>query len=92
MSVLEAMAAGCPVVASRVGGIPDAVRDGQDGLLVPVGDPQALAAALGRLIDDRELATRFGAAARARVTRAHAPAKAIECIGRIYAALGQEGA
>ena len=92
MSVLEAMAAGCPVVATRVGGIPDCVRDGPDGLLVPARNSQALAAALGRLLGDRKLAARLGASARAHVARAHAPAKAIESIGRIYAALGQESA
>jgi glycosyltransferase involved in cell wall biosynthesis len=92
MSLLEAMAAGCPVVATRVGGIPDCVRDGYDGLLVPARDSQALAAALGRLLGDRELAARMGTAARAHVARAHAPAKAIQCVGRIYAALGQESA
>jgi glycosyltransferase involved in cell wall biosynthesis len=92
MSVLEAMAAGCPVVATRVGGIPDCVRDGLDGLLVPPGNAHALAAALGRILGDRDLAARLGSAARARIIRAHAPAKAIQRIGRIYAALGQESA
>jgi glycosyltransferase involved in cell wall biosynthesis len=48
--VLEAMAAGLPVVASRVEGIPEAIRDGRDGLLVEPGDPQDLAAALKRVI------------------------------------------
>lgn len=51
MVVLEAMAAGVPVVASRVEGVPEAVRDGQDGVLVEPGSAAALAAALGRLID-----------------------------------------
>jgi len=50
MVVLEAMAAGVPVVASEVEGVPDAVRDGQDGLLTPPGDAPALAAALERLV------------------------------------------
>jgi glycosyltransferase involved in cell wall biosynthesis len=50
MVVLEAMAAGVPVVASRVEGVPEAVRDGVDGLLVPPGDPTALAARLTSLI------------------------------------------
>lgn len=48
--VLEAMAAGVPVVASRVEGIPEAIRDGRDGLIVEPGDPQDLAAALRRVI------------------------------------------
>ena len=50
MVVLEAMAAGVPVVATRVEGVPEALRDGADGLLVPAGDAAALAAALERLM------------------------------------------
>lgn len=50
MVVLEAMAAGVPVVATRVEGVPEAIRDGADGLLVPPGDAAALAAALERLL------------------------------------------
>lgn len=64
--VFEALSAGVPVVASRVGGIPDQVRDGREGLLVPPDDPAALAGALGRIIDDPALATRLGRAARRR--------------------------
>jgi len=66
ISVLEAMAAGLPVVASRVGGIPELVVDGETGLLVPPRDPQAMAAALRRLVDDPDLRRRLGAAGRAR--------------------------
>jgi glycosyltransferase involved in cell wall biosynthesis len=69
VSVLEAMAAGLPVVASRVGGIPELVVDGESGLLVPAGDPHALAEALQRLIDDPSLRARLGAAGRARVEK-----------------------
>jgi glycosyltransferase involved in cell wall biosynthesis len=50
--VLEAMAAGAPVVATRVGGVPETVRDGLNGLLVDGVDPAALAAGLRRLLDD----------------------------------------
>ena len=63
---LEVMAAGKPLVASAVGGLPDAVVDGETGLLVPPDDPAALAAALRRLAVDRALRERLGAAARAR--------------------------
>jgi glycosyltransferase involved in cell wall biosynthesis len=63
--LLEAMAAGRPVVASRVGGIPDLVRDEENGLLVPPGDEQALAAGIARLLQDRPLARRLGEAGRA---------------------------
>ena len=67
LSVLEAMAAGLPVVASAVGGVPELVADGATGLLVPPGDPGALAAALDRLLADPALRRRLGAAARERV-------------------------
>jgi glycosyltransferase involved in cell wall biosynthesis len=66
VSVLEAMAAQLPVVASRVGGLGELVVDGETGLLVPPGDETALAEALGRLVDDRELRRKLGAAGRAR--------------------------
>jgi glycosyltransferase involved in cell wall biosynthesis len=66
ISVLEAMAAGLPVVASAVGDVPEAVADGKSGLLVPPGDPAALAGALRRLLADADLRRRFGAAARER--------------------------
>lgn len=58
--LLESLAQGTPVVASRVGGIPEVVEDGRAGLLVPPRDPAALADALRRLWSDRELARRLG--------------------------------
>lgn len=67
--LLEAMGAGRAVVASRVAGVPDVVDDGVHGLTVPERDPQALAAAICRLLADPALAARLGAAARARVER-----------------------
>jgi glycosyltransferase involved in cell wall biosynthesis len=66
VSVLEAMAAELPVVASNVGGLAELVVDGETGVLVPPGDAQALADALTRLIQDPELRRRLGAAGRAR--------------------------
>ena len=66
VSVLEAMAAGLPVVASRVGGVPEQVVDGETGILVDPGDPKPLAAALKRLTGDPALRRRLGAAGRAR--------------------------
>ncbi len=60
----EAMACGRAVVATRVGGLPDAIEDGVTGLLVPPRDPAALRAALERLLGDPELRARLGAAAR----------------------------
>jgi glycosyltransferase involved in cell wall biosynthesis len=66
--LLEAMAAGRPVVATPVGGTPELVVDGETGLLVPPRDPEALAAALRRVLEDRELAARLGEAGRRRVS------------------------
>jgi glycosyltransferase involved in cell wall biosynthesis len=65
--VLEAMAQGKPVVATAVGGTPELVVDGETGLLVPPGDAGALAAALGKVLRDPELARRLGEAGRRRV-------------------------
>jgi len=62
--VVEALCRGRPVVATRVGGIVDLVRDGENGLLVPANDPAALAEALVRVLSDRSLAGRLAAAAR----------------------------
>lgn len=62
--LMEAMSCGVPVVASDVGGIPELVRHGENGLLVPPGDAAALAAALNRLIADPDGAARLGLAAR----------------------------
>ena len=63
-SVLEAMRAGLPVVATEVGGVPEAVAHGVNGLLVPRCDPGALAAAIGELIHDGERRRRLGAEGR----------------------------
>jgi len=65
--LLEAMNHGTPVIASRVGGIPDIVEDGVSGLLVPPGDADALAAALRRVGDDPALAHRLGQSGRRRL-------------------------
>ena len=59
------MAAARPVVATRVGGIPDALRDGATGILVPPADPEALGAALRRVLESPDRAQMLGAAARA---------------------------
>jgi glycosyltransferase involved in cell wall biosynthesis len=69
VSLLQAAAAGVPIVASRAGGIPEVVRDGENGLLVPPGDAAALAAAMQRLLADPGLRRRMGGAGRALVRR-----------------------
>lgn len=65
-SLLESMAAGLPLVATRVGGNPELVREGENGWLCDVERPHEIAEAVARLLADRELARRFGAASRRR--------------------------
>jgi len=67
-ALLESMAAGVPVVATRVGGTAEAVQDGENGLLVPSGDPESLADAVCRLLHAPALAVRLGQAGRRSVT------------------------
>ena len=72
-SLVEAMAAGRPIVATNVGGVPDAVRDGENGLLVPPGDPAAFAAALEQLLASPRRRQAMGAAGASRArTEFHA--------------------
>jgi glycosyltransferase involved in cell wall biosynthesis len=66
-TLLEAMALGTPCVSTDVTGIPELVRDGETGLLVPQNDPAALAEALARLLDDAELRVALAARARRRI-------------------------
>lgn len=63
LTAVEAAVLGCPVVASEVGGIPEVIRDGDNGLLFPAGDAGALAARIRWLLDAPDLAARLGAAA-----------------------------
>ncbi len=72
MTLVEAMACGRPVVGSAVGGIPSVIEDGRTGLLVPPGDPQALAAACRRLLADDELCAALGAQGRRRAEATYA--------------------
>jgi glycosyltransferase involved in cell wall biosynthesis len=69
LSILEAMAAGLPVVASNVGGVSEVVVDGETGLLVPPSDAQSLAAAIERLLEDPVLRQRLGEAGRIRIAQ-----------------------
>ncbi len=89
---LEAMQHGVPVVGAAVGGVPDVVHDGVDGLLVPPGDAPALAAALERLMDDEDLRRRLGqAAAESLTTRTHL-AMADRMVGEYRAAMAAHAA
>jgi glycosyltransferase involved in cell wall biosynthesis len=71
VALLEAQAAGLPVVAGNSGGVPDIVRTGETGLVVPEGDADALAGAVARLLDDAEMRRSFGAAAAAHIRARH---------------------
>ena len=67
--VMEAMASGKPVIATKIGGMPDLVDTGVTGLLVPPGDPAALARSIQRLLAQPEVVARMGTASLARVER-----------------------
>jgi glycosyltransferase involved in cell wall biosynthesis len=69
VSLLQASAAGVPVIASRAGGMPEAVRDGDNGLLVPPGDADALRAAIERLVGDAALRAQLSAGGRQLIAR-----------------------
>jgi glycosyltransferase involved in cell wall biosynthesis len=84
VSLLEAMAAGVPVVSSSVGGIAEAVADGASGLLVAPGDIAALARALRSLLLDRALAARIGGAARETMRLKFAPERVVPRIEELY--------
>lgn len=89
-SVLEAMAARAPVVATRVGGTPEAVEDGVTGLLVPARDAHALARAIGTLLADAELARRLGEAGRQRVAERFSIEEMVRRTGQLYSTLVEE--
>jgi glycosyltransferase involved in cell wall biosynthesis len=82
--LLESMAAGAPVVATRVGGTPEALIDGETGLLVAAGDSTAIATAVARLLDDRELATRLGRSARSLIADRFSVDRMVRSTERLY--------
>ena len=87
MALLEAQAAGLPVVAGWTGGVPAVVRDGETGMLVPAGDAGALARAVARLLDDDVERRRLGEAAAARVRSRHDIAAASRTLDAALSAL-----
>ena len=82
--ILEAMAAGLPIVASDVGGIAEAIEDGHTGMLVRARDPQSTAGALIALLDDPALGRRLGGRARETVTRRFTVARMIDGVSTVY--------
>lgn len=87
VSAIEALAAGRPVVATRVGGVPDVVRDGEDGFLVDPGAVGEMADRLARLAADPALRERMGALGRARVIPRYAVDRLIDDMDRLYRSL-----
>lgn len=91
LSMVLAMGAGLPVIATRVAGIPEVVRDGTTGLLVPPADVPALGAALARLVSDPALRQSLGAAARAFVRPRFGVDGYVEAVSGLYDRLLAEG-
>lgn len=87
VSAAEASAAGLPVVASRVGGIPEIVVDGETGILVPSGGAEALAGALARLIGDAGLRARLGDAGRRKVEAEYRWETCVDRMESVYAGI-----
>ncbi len=87
---LEAMAASKPVVATSVGGLPESILEGDTGLLVPPENPEALAAALGKLADSPELRGRMGASGRERVEQYFTLDAMMEEITGLYAKIASK--
>jgi glycosyltransferase involved in cell wall biosynthesis len=84
IALLEAATAGCAIVATDVGGNPEVVTHGETGLLVPPGDPGALAQALGEVLDDPARAGRLGAAASADARRRFGSAPMVAALETLY--------
>jgi len=90
LTLLEAMASGLPVVVTHVGGNPEIVRQGIDGLLVPRGGENALAAAFIKVLDDPELASRMGENGRRRVDEHYRLERTIDRYENLYLRLAKK--
>jgi glycosyltransferase involved in cell wall biosynthesis len=84
LSLVLAMGAGVPPVATDVAGIPEVVEDSRTGLLVPAGDASALGAALGRILSDAELRARVGRDAQASVLPRFGVGRYVDSIVNLY--------
>lgn len=88
MVIIEAMAAGLPVVASAVGGIPDVIEDGKDGLLMQPGDVGGLADAIARLLNNQPMREQMARNARQKYENNYSPQSVIPQIEAVYLELG----
>ena len=84
VSAIESLAAGRPVVATRVGGVPDVVEDGEDGFLVDPGSTEQLADRLEQLARDPELRERMGKHGSSRMSGRYAVARLVDDMDRLY--------
>jgi glycosyltransferase involved in cell wall biosynthesis len=84
VALIEAAASATPVIATRVGGVPDVITDGRHGILVPPGDPAALAAALLQLAGNADLRRRMGDAARQEVAPRYEVGRLVDELAEIY--------
>jgi glycosyltransferase involved in cell wall biosynthesis len=83
-SIIEAMAAALPIIATRIGSIPEVVVDGENGLLIPPGDVPALSGSIETLTADRELRQTMGEANRERIRLRYSSQTALESIRQVY--------
>ena len=85
--ILEAMAASLPIVATAVGGVPEIVENNESALLVPANDPPAMAAAIVRLLTDRNLAERLTNNSTALIANQFTPEKYVRALFEIYSSV-----
>jgi len=83
-ALLEAMAAGVPIIASKVGGVPETVEDGTSALLVPQAKPAAMASALARVLEDPALAARLVSNASERLVKRFSPESRYQALLEVY--------